>query len=66
MEDAVECSESVLQQGANRLKDHGRRLFMAEVTLKIGMGNARKAERRFGRGRETVDKGLHELRQGVR
>jgi transposase len=39
---------------------------MAEVALKLCDGNARKAERRFGWGRETVAKGLHELQQGVR
>jgi hypothetical protein len=66
MEDPVECYETLLQQGANRLKGLERRLFMAEVTLKLCEGNARKAERRFGWGRETVAKGLHELRQGVR
>ncbi len=66
MEDSVKCYESLLQQGANRLKGHERRLFMAEVTLKLWDGNPRIAERRFGWGRETVAKGLHELRQGVR
>jgi len=39
---------------------------MAEVTLRLCDGNARKAERRFGWGRATIDKGLHELQQGVR
>ncbi len=66
MEDSVECYESLLQQGANRLTGHARRLFQAEVTLKLWDGNARKAERRFGWGRETVAKGIHELQQGVR
>jgi transposase len=66
MEDTVACYESLLQQGVNRLSGHKRRLFMAEVTLKLCAGNARKAERRFGWGRETVTKGLHELRQGMR
>jgi hypothetical protein len=66
MEDFVKCYESLLQQGANRLKGHERRLFMAEVTLKLWDGNPRIAERRFGWGRETVAKGLHELQQGVR
>jgi len=66
MEDSVDCYESLLRQGAYRLKGHERRLFMAEVTLKLCAGNARKAERRFGWGRETVSKGLHELQQGVR
>lgn len=66
MEGSVECYETLLQQGANRLKGHERRLFMAEVTLKLCEGNPRKAERRFGWGRETIDKGLHELKQNVR
>ena len=66
MEDSVECYESLLQQGVKRLKGHERRLFMAEVTLKLCAGKARQAERRFGWGRETVDKGLHELLQGMR
>lgn len=66
MEDSVECYEALLQQGAQRLKGHERRLFMAEVTLKLCDGKPRKAERRFGWGRETVAKGLHELQQGVR
>lgn len=66
MEDSVDCYEALLRQGADRLKGHERRLFMAEVALKLCDGNARKAERRFGWGRETVAKGLHELQQGVR
>jgi hypothetical protein len=66
MEGSVKCYESLLQQGANRLKGYERRLFMAEVTMKLWNGNPRIAERRFGWGRETVAKGLHELRQGVR
>ena len=66
MEDSVECYESLLRQGANRLTGHARRLFQAEVTLKLCAGNVRKAERRFGWGRATLDKGLHELQQGVR
>jgi hypothetical protein len=39
---------------------------MAEVAMELCGGSARQAERRFGWGRETVEKGLHELRQGVR
>src|SRR6266849_3376780 len=66
MEDSVESYDALLQQAAKRLRGHERRLFMAEVSLKLCAGNARKAERRFGWGRETVAKGLHELQQGVR
>ena len=38
---------------------------MAEVTTEICKGSARQVERRFGWGRETVLKGLHESRQGI-
>ena len=48
------------------MKGHPRRLFLAEVAEALCGGNARHAERRFGWGRATVDKGLHELRQGIR
>src|SRR5262249_40316641 len=58
--------DALLRAGANRLCGHQRRLFMAEVTLELCGGNARQAERRFGWGRETVNKGLHELQQGIR
>ena len=43
-----------------------RRLFMAEVATALCDGSARQAERRFGWGRETVEKGLHESRTGMR
>jgi len=36
------------------------------VTIAVCNGNARQAEQRFGWGRETIGKGLQELRQGIR
>jgi len=39
---------------------------MAEVVTTLCDGSARQAERRFGWGRETVDKGLQESRSGMR
>jgi hypothetical protein len=66
MDDSLACYESLLRYGADRLKGYPRRLFMAEVTLKLCHGNPRKAERRFGWGRETVAKGLQELQHGMR
>ena len=66
MDDSKASIDALLQRGAQRLKGHQRRLFLAEVTLGLCDGNARQAERRFGWGRETIDKGLHELRQGIR
>jgi hypothetical protein len=66
MDDSIVPTDALLQRGAQRLRGHQRRLFMAEVTLELCDGNARRAERRFGWGRETVDKGLHELRHDIR
>jgi hypothetical protein len=66
METLNERYDALLRAGANRLRGHQRRLFVAEVTLELCSGNARQAERRFGWGRETVNKGLHELQQGIR
>jgi hypothetical protein len=41
-------------------------LFQAEVASELCGGSARLAERRFGWGRDTVEKGLHESHRGVR
>jgi transposase len=66
MEGSKDRMEALLQRGAARLTGHQRRLFMAEVTLELCAGSVRRAERRFGWGRETVTKGLHELQHGIR
>jgi transposase len=66
MDDAQATRDALLQRAAQHLTGHQRRLFLAEVTMALCSGNARQAERRFGWGRETIDKGLHELRQGIR
>jgi hypothetical protein len=66
MEGSVDHYDALLRSGAKRLKGFERRSFMAEVTWELCGGSARQAERRFGWGRETVDKGLHELKQGIR
>jgi transposase len=66
MQALIERYEDLLQTGAKRLRGHQRRLFLAEVTLQLCEGNPRQAERRFGWGRATVTKGLHELQQHLR
>jgi hypothetical protein len=40
-------------------------LFQAEVCLALCEGSPRQAERRFGWGRETLPKGLHEYHSGL-
>ena len=66
MEDSSKRLEALLVRGAERLTGYQRRLFIAEVTQDVCASNPRKAERRFGWGRETVAKGLQELKHGVR
>ena len=66
MDDSVECFDALIRSGARRLTGYQRRLFLAEVATALCGGSARQAERRFGWGRDTVEKGLHELHHGVR
>ena len=66
MEDSVERFEALIQSGARRLTGYQRRLFQAEVAIELCGGSARHAERRFGWGRDTVEKGLNEFQHGVR
>jgi hypothetical protein len=66
MEDTVETYDALIRSGARRLTGYQRRLFQAEVVTALCGGNARQAEYRFGWGRETVEKGLHEQQHGVR
>jgi transposase len=65
MEGTANCTDALLRLAAARLTGLDRRLFVAEVTLQMCGGSARRAERRFHWGRETVTKGLHELQQGI-
>src|SRR5947209_14340905 len=65
MDGLTNRSDALLRLAAQRLTGLQRRLFVAEVTLQLCGGNARRAERRFCWGRETVSKGLHELQQGI-
>ena len=66
MEDSVEQYDALIQSGARRLTGYQRRLFQAEVATALCGGCARQAERRFGWGRETVEKGLQEQQHGMR
>jgi Rhodopirellula transposase DDE domain len=66
MEGTIECFDALICSGARRLTGYERRLFVAEVATELCGGSARQAERRFGWGRATVEKGLHESCSGVR
>jgi len=66
METSIQQYESLIRSAAQRLKGHQRRLFQAEVTNALCGGSPRVAERRFGWGRDSVQKGLHEADSGLR
>jgi hypothetical protein len=66
MEECTEPTDALIRSAARRLTGFQRRAFQAEVAVELCGGNARQAERRFGWGRETVEKGLHERRTGLR
>src|SRR5437763_7436837 len=66
MDVSSEQYDALIQSGARRLTGYQRRLFQAEVAAALCGGCARQAERRFGWGRETVEKGLHEQQHGMR
>jgi Rhodopirellula transposase DDE domain len=66
MDVSVESYDALIRSGARRLTGYQRRLFQAEVATVLCGGCARQAERRFGWGRETVQKGLHEQQHSMR
>jgi hypothetical protein len=66
MDTATEPLDALIRSGARRLTGFRRRAFIAEVARELCDGSPRKAERRFGWGRDTVAKGLHEARLGMR
>jgi DDE family transposase len=66
MDESIERLDALIRSGARRLTGFQRRAFLAEVATELCGSNPRQAERRFGWGRETVEKGLHERQTGLR
>ncbi|QTA79376.1 Transposase DDE domain-containing protein [Desulfonema limicola] len=58
--------KAIIKNAAQKLTGYKRREYQAEITLEYFEGNARKAEREMGWGRECVEKGLKELETGIR
>jgi hypothetical protein len=56
---------SIIKSAAAKLSGVKRRVYIAEVAIEFCDGNARKTERVFGWGRETIDKGMRELQTGI-
>lgn len=57
-------ADDLLVSAARQLKSRQRRAFLAAVCTRLCDGSPRKAEARFGWGRETVAKGLREQEGG--
>ena len=66
MDDTADPTDRLLRRAADRLTGHPKRLFQAEVAVALCGGSARRAERRFGWGRDAVGTGLRELATGIR
>ena len=55
---------SAYSEGAEALKGHERRMFMARVVKALGYGGQSEAERELGWCRKTIRKGQRELESG--
>jgi hypothetical protein len=66
MDASPELFDGLIRSAARRLTGYQRRLFQAEVASQLCEGKPREAERRFGWGRDTVQKGLREAAGGIR
>lgn len=53
-------ADDLLISAASRMRGAQRRIFLGEVCRKLCGGSPRRAEHRFGWGRETILKGLEE------
>jgi hypothetical protein len=61
----TEQMKGLIKKAVKHMCGKERRAYMAEVTLELLDGNARQAERVFGWGRGTVNKGLRERATGI-
>ena len=57
--------KSLLIETAKELKGSARRLFMARSVKAMGKGGQRRAERELDWDRETIRKGVQELKSGI-
>lgn len=66
MDGTFEDLDRLIAMAARKLTGHKRREFVAEVTVALCEGNARRSEERFGWSRETAVKGMRERASGIR
>ena len=55
----------LLRSAVNKLKGNAKRKFMAESVNSLGRGAQRACEEQLGWCRNTIRKGMHELRSGL-
>jgi hypothetical protein len=65
MDATTDSRDDLLKLAAQTLTGARRRGFIAAVTLRLCNGNARQSEERFGWGRQTAAKGMHEQASGI-
>ncbi|MEA1864095.1 MAG: ISAzo13 family transposase, partial [Euryarchaeota archaeon] len=58
--------KSIIKNTAEKLGGAAKREYVAEITIELLGGSARKAESKFGWSRDMVKKGMGELTTGVR
>jgi hypothetical protein len=61
----IDSLKEIFKTGANSLKGHARRIFMAKVVKELGKGGQRLAETELGWNRTTIRKGTKELESGL-
>jgi hypothetical protein len=57
--------KEIFKTGADNLKGHARRIFMAKIVKELGKGGQRLAEIEMGWNRVTIRKGMKELESGL-
>jgi hypothetical protein len=57
----IDSLKEIFKTGADSLKGHARRVFMAKVVKELGKGGQRLAETELGWNRATIRKGTKEL-----
>lgn len=65
MSKLTEAIRFAIDRAARLLTGAKKRKYMAEITLEFFEGNTRQAEREWGWGRATIEKGLRELATGI-
>ena len=66
MDGTLNDSDRLIALAAVELTGQKRRQFVAEVTLALCDGSARRSEERFGWSRVTAEKGMRERASGIR